>query len=463
MFSAGLIGLVAVTLWLAVLLLNVGWLETGYPYEGQEGASAALFAPGQARENILIVGLFDGTIDQVMDFAASGRIEGVTADTRTWRGIHGHLMRRLAAARPKAVVWDYFFRRPTKQDADFVAGVKELEESGVPVILASQAYHDDGTPDLSPDILAPLAGRVRHGAISARDMVERPGEFVLANKRKPQTVVPSLALATLAAMLHPQAFLELEWDEQDRWIDLHYRIHPGAYLRGRDRIELDRVFHAQHSQHGIRVGDLLACRKFELATLESWQRQTTRYERLLSCSDDQLRALVRDRLLIIGDLRTARFGFSADRHRVKYDSLIINDVPGCYLLADAIAGLLTRRYVRLVVLLPTTALLFALVLATVGCLLPIRLAAYPIFEQARCRRVLWFVLLGLSASSFLVMVATTNYAAVCLGFVGLSLLPPMAGAFGIEFARNRHRLLERNRRAIDRCAVASVETATLRR
>jgi hypothetical protein len=58
-------------------------------------------------------------------------------------------------------------------------------------------------------------------------------------------------------------------------------------------------------------------------------------------------------------------------------------------------------------------------------------------------------LLGLAAGSFAVMVLTRSYATVHLGMAGFSLLVPMAGSFWVEFARNRHRHLDRDRRALD--------------
>jgi len=421
--SVAFVTIVTAVLWVSVLLIDVGWFTAGYAFDGPDHASSSPLVARQPRENFLVVGVFDDTVEGVSRFAAENHIEGVTSDVTTWRAVHGHIMQRLVPAHPKVVVWDYVFRRPTRQDADLLVGIDRLEQSGVPVVLASFGYRGDGTPDLSPNLVDTLGGRLRHGAVSARDMISRPGEFVLANKSEDQTIVPSLALTTLAAVLHPRA--SLDWE-------------------------------------AIQPDDLVACCTFRLVRPEQWERQTVPYEQLLLCSDDQLRTLAEDRVVIMGDMRTARFGFFPDRHRVMYDSTIIDDVPGCYLLGDAIAGSLSRRHLHLELVLPVTALLFALGLATVGCLLPIRLATCKRLEHASYRRVLWLVLWGMSAASLVIMITTRSRVAVCLGFVGFSLLPPLACSFWVEFARNRHRFLERSRRAIDECGVVSRETATLK-
>jgi hypothetical protein len=151
-----------------------------------------------------------------------------------------------------------------------------------------------------------------------------------------------------------------------------------------------------------------------------------------------------------------------DRHPVKYGTTVIPDVPGCYLLADAIASLMDRRYIKSVFLqLPPATLTTMLILAGVGCLLPIKLAERKALERPVHRRLLWLGLIGLSAACFIVMVMTTNYASVHLGMAGFSLLTPMIGSFWVEFARNRHRVLDRNRRTVEDVRPATDGTVTL--
>jgi len=460
-FSVLFIATLGVTLWLATFLLNVGWHVTGRHYQGHEDASAVPALSSQAHDGILIVGVFDDTVDAVVDFAAEEQIGGVTASILTWRAVHGLLMERLATAGPKAVVWDYYFRTPQPGDARLVAGVERLEDAGIPVVLAALTYGEDGTPDLSPNLTGPLGDQLRHGAIVARDMVERPGDFVIAIKRAGPTIVPSLALSTLAAALHPNMRLDLDWPQRSRRISLLYELQPGAYLRERDRIEVTKVFQRSRGRYAVRAGDLLACSTFPLDRPEQWAQRTVGYQRLLSCPDEELQALAMNKLIIIGDLRTPRTGFVHDRHPVKYGMSVVEDVPGCYLLADAVAGLLDRRYMKSAFPLPPATFLLMLAAGAAGCLLPIRLAAKDVFHEPRGRRYLWVVLVSLSASCFLVMIAARSYAAVHWAMAGFSLLAPMAGSFWVELARNRHRILDRNRRAIENFGLPTDGTITL--
>jgi hypothetical protein len=293
-------------------------------------------------------------------------------------------------------------------------------------------------------------------------MVQRPGEFVMAARIGEDAVTPSLALATLAAILHPDAHLDLDWPDGSYYINLLYESQPGAYMRERDRVELTRVFEAGGHQSVFAPDDLLACNQFPLQRPEQWERRTVPYHALLTCTDDHLQALVNNKLIIIGDLRIQPLGFLPDRHRVKYGLSIVNDVPGCHLLADAIAGLLDRRYMKSAIPLPATTFLSMLLVAAVGCVLPVKLATTAALERPAARRALWLAVSALSAASFLVMVLTKNRAAVHLGMAAFCLLAAMAGSFWVEFTRNRHRVLDRARRAVEDVGLATggVDTAT---
>lgn len=460
MFSAAFVALLGVTLWGAMYLFNVGWRSSGGQYQGVS-ESAAAAGLSQARDTVLIAGVFDDTVDAVLKFASEHQIPDVTKNVTTWRAVHGRLMERLATACPRTVVWDYYFRRSRPDDARFVAGVKRLEDAGVPVILAALTYDEDGTPDLSPGVARPLGGRLRQGAIVARDMVRRPGEFVMAIKRGEETVMPSVAVITLAAILHPDARVDLEWPGRNRWINLLYEIEPGAYLRERDRVEFTKVFKMGRGKRPVLAGDLLACNTFELEHPEQWRRRTVRYQTLLTCPDDELSDLVTGKLVIVGDFRTPRLGFSGDRHRVKYGASIVDDVPGCYLLADAIAGLLDRYWIKSAYLLPPTKYLSLMLVAVVGCLLPIRLATHKGFERRSHRRFLCIGLLGGSAASLLVMILSEDYVLVHLGMVGFAFFMPMTGSFWVEFVRNRHRIADRRRHTLESFGLASNQTLTL--
>ena len=146
---------------------------------------------------------------------------------------------------------------------------------------------------------------------------------------------------------------------------------------------------------------------------------------------------------------------------MKYGATITAGVPGCYLLADAVAGLLERRYMKSAFPLPPLKFLLMLTVAVVGCLLPVKLATARALEASRHRTMLWAALVGLSAACFLVMVLADGFAPVHLGMAGFALCLAMAGSFAVEFARNRHRVSDRRRRAIESFGLGSEGTITL--
>jgi len=449
LFSAGFIAAVGITVSFAALWFNVGWLVSGRSYQGASGSGGMLDSAASAHDSILVVGVFDDTADAIVRFAAEKQIQGVAADVTSWRSVHGHLMERLASARPRALVWDYYFRTPQPGDAQLVAGAKRLEDANVPVVFAALTYREDGTPDLSPGLAESLSDRLRHGAIVARDMVDRPGEFIIAIQRPNAVVVPSLALATLVAVLHPDTRLNPAWTGRNTPIELLYEIKPGTYLRERDLLQPTRVVRVDHGEYGVQPGDVVGSLAFPLDRPEAWEQRTVPYQTMLACSDSELRDRTANKLVIVGDLRLPRPGFQSDRHRVKYGLSTINSVPGCYLLGDAVAGLLDRRYLQLAFPLLLKTFLFVLLAALVGSLLPIGVARLSMFLQLRPRRRLWATLLVLAAVSFCLMLGTRDYAAVHVGMAGFSLLAPMAGSLWVEAARNRYRLLDRNREAIE--------------
>ena len=463
MFSAAFTAATALTLSVILLVFGVGWYVRaatdgpGAPSRGLAAASA------DARDRMLVVGVFDDSVTAIKDFAAAKDIPGVTADPRSWRAVHGKLMERLVEAKPSALVWDYYFASGQPNDADLVAGITGLEESGVPVILAAHRYDDDGVPALSPYLLEKLGRNLRHGAIMSRDMVREPGAFLVAFKPSSRTVVPSVAVTTLAALLHSETRLELEWPTPARSLSVLHEIKPGAYLRERGRIDITTAKFQKEPQPVMAEGSPLALSTMPLDRPEHWRDRTVPYDRLLTCPTEELRELTSNRLLVVGDFRRPSFGAVVDRYPVKYGSEIVDDVPGCYLLSDSIAGLLNGRYLRLAFALPLTTFAVMVLLSVIGCLLTIPLAIARPLEQPHRRGPLWATLAALAGTSFVVLTAARNVVSVHAAMAAFSLALPMIGAFWVEFARNRHRLADRQRRAVESFGLTTDGTITLPR
>ena len=465
-FAASLIAATAGLLWFASQWGGVGWHVRGAEYDPSSSALAAPpastpTANDDVRDGMVVAAVYDGSAEAVVSYAEQHGLVDVSASPPSWRAVHAHLMHRLVDAPPRALLWDYYFEKPKDADAELAAAATALEVAGVPVIFAAAQYDDAGHPNLSPTIASELGRRLRHGAIEARDMVQRPGEIVLATRLAGDALAPNAVLVTLAALLHPECRAEFEWHGRDQAISVLYEVQPGAYLRARDRIELSRVFRLGKPGETIPSGPLVGCTTFDLTSPTEWESRVIPYERLLTCELGELRAQVAGKIVVVGDLRSPRFGFAADRHRVAFGTRIVENVPGVFLLGDAIAGLLDRRYVKPAFPLAPYTFAVLLGLSVLGCLLPIRVARCEPLDQPSARRRLNVALAALTGATIAAMLCTRQFATVHAGMGGIALLVPALGTFWVEFARNRHRVHDRKRRKLETLSLSTGGTVTL--
>ena len=432
----------AVLVFLATLSLGLGLRSRSSGQDFGRDTRRVLRA-GHAfagKDGIVVVGISDDSLRVVPALAPVMGLGGVSADIRTWRQVHGELMTRLAAARPRAVVWDYFFRTPQPEDGDFVRGVAALEDNRIPVVLAVRRFLEDGRPDLSPSLFLPVADHVRPGLILARNMVAREGEFVIALKRGEQ-VLPSVILAAFAAVVHPDCGMTAQWPEVGDTLRLTYR--PADRYQAApamDPIRLTTHFQTSTRYHGTRHGDVLACKAFILHRPEHWRARTVPYERLLIADERELTQLFGGRIVVIGDLRRPNLFFKGDRKQVRYGTEVIPDVPGVYLMADAISGLLANRYLRSETSLKAFAPLAALGLLV--CLTSPALAARSVFRSARVRKGTLGGLLAGALACSVALVLVHNRAAVSATMTGTAVCLAMTASLTIEFTRNRYRMPE---------------------
>jgi len=446
-FHAVFVALTLAAISLAALIGGAGWRNAGDDRNSLESKLRAS-TPDMAGEEIRIVGIGDDSAAQVQAFALRNGRSDVTENVVSWRGVHGELMARLAAARPAVVIWDYYFRTVQPADAELAAGVRRLEDAGVPVVLASRTFGAQGAPDISPRLLSGLRGRGRVGAILARDMVRRSGEFVAAIKRPDNTLIPSVTILALSAMRQPEARLEMTWYGHQRALDLHYALGSGAYLRERDRLELTRVVPAGSTDPAVAPGDLLGCMDFPLAPSDRWRSRTIAYESLLTMNDADLAAAVAGKVLIVGDVRSAVPGAAGDRHAVLYPTGLEPAVPGCYLHADALAGMLSQSLLRLAHPLSLGTHLVLLIGAFLGCVTAIPLVGSDWFDGAFRRRMLYGLATVLIFLGIYLMCRCESFFLVHAGMVVVAIAAPLTGSAWVEFTRNRHRMLDRRSRAL---------------
>jgi predicted Ser/Thr protein kinase/CHASE2 domain-containing sensor protein len=440
-FSIIFLAMMAWGLWTISLLFEVGWLA---PARGAVPRRPS-GGPIPTAEDIVIAGISDETVKTVFDRAqrepiGDGTLGPKSTELTDWRALNGYLMERLAAARPRAVVWDYFFATTESGDERFVAGMQRLEAAGIPILVAARAYHVDGTPEVSTVIAEQMGRMLRHGVVAAYQTDERPGEFFLAIRRSEVVVIPHLAVSTLAAILEPAARPVLEWRGRELGMVLLYEVEPGLVRKNRDHLEATRTYQSSRNESGLRSGDMVATSKVKLRPPEFWEQRTIPYESLLFGSEDENKAALQGKLLMIGDLQRTRKTYLPDWHEVEYGPLDVRKVPGCYILADAVAGLLEGRRQEFAFPLAAPTFLAMLLVGIVGCVVPIKLAETEIFVRRNLRRGVGVSLPAAAAVSVLVMIFADRYTVVHAGMAGFSFFTPLAGAFWVETVRNQHRM-----------------------
>ncbi len=460
-FAAVFVAFVGLTIWASTYLFDVRWQVDGTAYLGSKLQASSSTAPLNPQDSIVIVGVFDETIEAVESYAQDQGMVGVTNNIRSWRGVHGHFLDKIRSARPVAVVWDYYFRSDQPGDQVLAKAILRMDEAGIPVILATKNYDEKGRPELSATLQRMLGDKLRHGAIVARDMVKREGEFVLAVRRQDGVTVPTLSLTALSSVLHPRAVLDVEANSHDRKLSMLYQTGPSHYLRERDIIQITKSMHSQVDGPGVQKGDLLYSLTCPLHEPASWESRTIAYESLLQAEENMISEMVAGKLVIIGDLRNPRWGLAADRHAAKYSQGIIKDVPGVYLQADVMTSLLHRRYYRAAFPPMGAAFPLMLLIATVGCLIPIRLARRPFFDSDKWRHRLHAVVMLGAGVSFALFVISESFTGVHASMACFALLGPMSGALWVEFVRNRHRILDRKRHSVNDICSALDDTLTI--
>ncbi len=421
------------------LVFGVRWKASGDDYGRDTRRALANMAWSNDGDIVTLVGISNRSLEVVPPLAAASDMASVTRNIKTWRGLHGHLMERLASAKPAAVLWDFYFQTPGPLDAQFAKGVRALADADVPVVLAVRDFDDDGQAGLSPDLYEPISDIVRYGIILARDMVAREGETVLARTRG-DTVHPSLILSTFAALVHPDQTMAIEWPDRAAPVRVVYHPRPGiGRLVSMDQIGLTTPFEVNRQRLGVRVGDVLACKAFELKPPDYWSKRTESYESLLTATDAELAERLGGRIVLFGDMRAAHPIMPHDRHRVRYGTKVIDDVPGAYVLADAIRGMFLNRHLNSETPMTFVTFITVALFSFMACMCPSRFAERSVFSAARMKWGAIVLLLTVAAVSTVVLVFARSAAGVSAAMLSASICLCLAAGFAIEFVRNRYR------------------------
>ncbi len=388
-----------------------------------------------------IIGIGDHTSDAVIAFADSNGLTDIQRDLMSWRPLHGLLMARMADIQPRAIVWDFYFDTAQPGDPKFVEGIRALDGAGVPVVLGALDYHPDGSPKISPDIYGPLREIIHHGLLYARNMEDRPGEFIVALHRGDR-VFPSLALATLGGLCFPQLQSDISWRPGSETLTIQHRERgTDDYIRDIDQIQVMTLPPVRDNRLETKVGDQAAAKVFDLIPLKKQQGRTIAYEDLLNASDQRLSQLIEGKVVVFIDVRSpGRWPWQKrDLHSVKYPTGVVHNVPGGYLMANAIEGIVSCNSVNRRYWLPIEAYTLVVGMAVVGCLL-----ANLLSRRGVCRSMpSQLAAIGILVA-FTFVCALLVFDARARAFTDWAIGGAAAGstailALWVEFVRNRYR------------------------
>ncbi len=341
-------------------------METGIPLRILDkwfDREAHRLVPETWSEDVAVLALDDSTYEAIPDLAKSLGLESVALDKlKSWRSLHGALMRKLAQAGPRAVVWDICFRTPEPLHDDvFVEGIEALHEVGTKVVVGVRDIDGTGRPAISPPIAAEIDG---WGWISLRsDSVGVIRGALLAEVHLPQSPRPSLSLAAFAAARHADYTPNFSWDRGEQLQVKYSRRSPEnpRIIEWNSEVDVLVVTETDPAwSKGVPKGTDCTHRhalytRALVPSREVLAKGTLSYRSVFLMDNAELRSLFEGKIIVIGDnrfksVRHPDWGSLATREGYRDDFF-------CYMHAAAIGDLLTavratrpERLVRHVIL-----------------------------------------------------------------------------------------------------------------
>ena len=295
---------------------------------------ARWMGPARGRTPTALIGFTAGTLQALQNGQIGSDLPGLSAgDRKSWRLLYGRLMEKLAAARPRVVVWDYYFPdcRP-EYDEGFVRGVRAL---GVPVVVGTEKLDVNGEPVLCPA----LRGVVHGWGVLVSDRPESLGLEIampLAVQHEFGPPSPSLAVAAFAAARFPDSDVDIR--VQPHRLDLGYRrgATPAEQRRRRSEIDTLPVFDTAPPRQGdtrFEAGDQILNGRVRVDEAPQWAGRAIPVEQVLAADADQLRGWFGDHAVVIGQMMPG-----ADWHALASGQHVF----GCEVQAAALENLLSQ-------------------------------------------------------------------------------------------------------------------------
>jgi len=270
----------------------------------------AVAAPVVAAPQTMIVAFRPSTIQAMREGRIGADLPGLVPNVlgyKSWRMLHGRLLRRLAQAEPRVVVFDYSFPdcRP-EYDDEFLAGIRAMP---APVVVGVGPPDKEGRPVICESIRRAVHG---YGSMISTDPGFREHNYEVAYcvQRGFESPIPGLALAAFAAVRFPDARPSLHLDASRQVLEVRYRKRnpqPGSphWYAETDRLpfqELHVLPDEPERFRYLRPGDVVARGLVPARPASEWEARTISYEDVLLADATQLRAWFHDRPVVIGQM-----------------------------------------------------------------------------------------------------------------------------------------------------------------
>jgi len=304
------------------------------------------FPPGQELQGVRVIAATDE--DDLEALAARAGVEGVEGvesnNVLSYRALYGELMRRLADADPAAVVFDIAFPRPSPYDPPFIRGLEALEQAEVPVVVGVSRL--ERTENLLFPLNEAFAPHVSWGALHGDFGAASPWAIALAIHREDQDAIPSLALATLAALRQPDSVPTYRLRPDDGVVNVSFWKYnpdvPGARAPAAPSLAVPVTTIAPFGRRRLDLGmerdDLVALYQLALPPQNRLEAARIALDEAMRLDSVELSQAVGGRVVIIANLRGGR-----DLHPTPDGRML----GGPFAHALAIQSLLTDASVRM--------------------------------------------------------------------------------------------------------------------
>ncbi len=297
------------------------WTPLNRAFERAVMRSIPPVGGGVPFERVRIVALTEQTPLGELARAAGMDPNCLERDRRCIRRLHGRLVQRLAEAGAAVVALNLVFGSSSPYDEEFLRGVQVLRAAGGTTVVASNtwALTAEGVPPLAPDVVAHTCWGATPAELDAR----APWRLPLALQRGQTEPLPSLATAAFAAYRQPQAQAALHLDEAGQVLRIVYwrpsMVDPHArnWIGAEDEVCLSTVAEARWDapEFDVRSTDRIGYYLLNLPDDATLGGATLDYERVLRDPVEELRPLVAQRIIVVGDRRGGRGVFDTPDDR----------------------------------------------------------------------------------------------------------------------------------------------------